>query len=391
MGKPRLHLGQILPKKQRKFSTFPLDQKGSYYFFSARYALAAAIKALGLNHGDKILVPSYNCGTEVDPILHLNVKPVFYRIKKDLSADMDDLQNKINDGVKAILVTHFLGFSQPIDEVKRICIEKDLFLIEDCAHAFLSTKNGSYLGSYGDVAIFSLLKTLPVPDGGILTLNNERLRYQNPCSKPRLFPTLLYAGELLRPKSADNNNCFGEKIEGFLCMGVSLCVKSLRFVLARYGKCFDEEGLFLVRPDSLFFVKELCSWGISDLTRTIIKEIDFEKIKTIRRRNFEYLLNYFLKKDPGILLLRKLPAGVCPLFFPIILESSEKRKGLWETLKNRGIIMFGWWQFHPEVPWDEFPDAVYLKTRLLGFPIHQDLSPVHLDWIIEAFEKAYQK
>jgi len=231
---------------------------------------------------------------------------------------------------------------------------------------------------------------LPVPDGGILTLNNERLCYKNPFSKPRFFPTLLYAGELLKPKVNGNNNWVREKIERFLCRGVSLCVKSSRFVLARYGKFFNGKGLFLVRPDSSLFLKELCTWGISGLTRNIINETDFEKVKATRRANFEYLLNHFLKKDPGILLLQELPAGVCPLFFPIILESPERSKGLWEILKNRGIIMFRWWQFHPEVPWDEFPDAVYLKTRLLGLPVHQDLSFAHLDCIIEELEKGYQ-
>ena len=62
--------------------------------------------------------------------------------------------------VKAILITHFLGFPQPIDEIKRICNERNLFLIEDCAHAFLSSYNGNPLGSYGDIAVFSLLKDI---------------------------------------------------------------------------------------------------------------------------------------------------------------------------------------------------------------------------------------
>jgi perosamine synthetase len=53
-------------------------------------------------------------------------------------------------------VTHFLGFPQPIDEVKKICGERTLFLIEDCAHALLSYHDGKPLGSYGDVSNFSL-------------------------------------------------------------------------------------------------------------------------------------------------------------------------------------------------------------------------------------------
>jgi dTDP-4-amino-4,6-dideoxygalactose transaminase len=64
---------------------------------------------------------------------------------------------------------------------------------------------------------------------------------------------------------------------------------------------------------------------------------------------------------------------------------------LYRTLKGRGVVTHPWWdRFHPGVPWDEFPDAVYLKKRLFGLPIHQDLTLKHLDLVINEFEKAYQ-
>lgn len=124
--------------------------------------------------------------------------------------------------------------------------------------------------------------------------------------------------------------------------------------------------------------------------KKIINKTDFEEIKIIRRRNFEYLLNYFHKNERGILPFHELPSGVCPLFFPIILESAEQRERLYRTLKERGVTSHPWWdRFHPEVLWDEFPDAVYLKTRLFGLPVHQDLTLKHLEHVIEEFEKAY--
>ena len=119
--------------------------------------------------------------------------------------------------------------------------------------------------------------------------------------------------------------------------------------------------------------------------------MDFDEIKSIRRRNFEYLLNHFLKNERGALPFKSLPEGVCPLFFPIIVESSVIRENLYRVLKSRGVITHPWWnRFHPTVPWDEFPDAVYLKERLFGLPIHQDLSIKHIGHVIEEFEKAYQ-
>ena len=390
-GKPTFYLKQVLPKGREKLSVFPLSQNRWYYFFSSRYALAAGIKALGIGPNDTILLPSYNCGAEIDPILHLGIKPVFYNINKNLLVDFEDLFRKITRGVKAILVTHFLGFPEPINEIKKICVERNLFLIEDCAHALLSTHNGKPLGSYGDVSIFSLLKTLPVPNGGVLVINNKNISYNHSPEKPNFFATCFYAAELLKYKTIGNNNAIKENGLNLLYGGVYLSLSSFRLMLAGFRKYFNPKGLYLVKPDSYLFVENLCLWGISDLSKKIIDKTDFEEIKNIRRRNFEYLLNHFVKNERRILPFHELPPGICPLFFPIILESAEQREKLYRTLKRRGVITHPWWdRFHPEVPWDEFSDAVYLKTRLFGLPIHQDLTLKHLDLMIEEFENAYK-
>ena len=49
-------------------------------------------------------------GLEIDPLLSLGIKPIFYKIGKDLQVDSDDLLNRMADSVKAILVKHYLGF-----------------------------------------------------------------------------------------------------------------------------------------------------------------------------------------------------------------------------------------------------------------------------------------
>ena len=64
----------------------------------------------------------------------------------------------------------------------------------------------------------------------------------------------------------------------------------------------------------------------------------------------------------------------------------KDRQFYYQKLKDRGITSFQYWQHkHDAVPWDKFPDAVFLKRHLLGLPIHQDISFDHLDRIIEVF------
>jgi dTDP-4-amino-4,6-dideoxygalactose transaminase len=162
--------------------------------------------------------------------------------------------------------------------------------------------------------------------------------------------------------------------------------------LVGFRKYLHTNGLCLVRPDSYIFDENICSWGMSAMSKAILSQTDFQRVKQIRRKNFEYLLQYFLKNERGDLPFRELPLGVCPLFFPIILRSPEQREYLYQHLKGRGVVTHPWWKrFHPAVPWEDFPDAVFLKQRLFGLPIHQDLTLKHMDRIIEEFENAYNK
>jgi dTDP-4-amino-4,6-dideoxygalactose transaminase len=390
-GRPSFHIKSIFTRPKKQYSIFPLNQNRAFFFFSARYALVAAIEALGLQPGDKILLPSYNCGVEIDPLSHFGIEPVFYKINKDLLVDFDDLLNKISSRVKAILITHYLGFPQPVDQIQEICVDRNLLLIEDCAHALLSSYKGRPLGSYGDAAFFSLLKTLPVPNGGVLVLNREDLSFSAQQRVPSMLSTFLYVAELLNLRTWDDGPTVEQTVSRILHKGVYLSTKCAKLVVALFRKILNPKALYLVRPDSYAFNEELFKWGISNLSISITKNTDFERIKAVRRRNFQYLLNHFLENERGILPFRQLPPGVCPLFFPIIVKSAEYREKLYRTLKSRGVITHPWWdRFSPEVPWEAFPSAVYLKQKLFGLPIHQDLELQHLDWLIDEFEKAYQ-
>jgi perosamine synthetase len=392
-AKPTLYLSQFLPNFNSGIDVFPFnnDQR-CYYFYSARYALAAAIKALGLEEGDTILVPSYNCGAEVDPLLASRINVLFYRIKKDLAVDLDDLSRKVKEKVRAIIITHFLGFPQPVDEIQKICAMRKIFLIEDCAHAFLSNYKERPLGSFGDASFFSMLKTLPVLNGGLLVLGNDSFQCKQNTKSPNIFATLFYTSLLLRLNTHNNKEFIKEHLMRIVNNSLFLTAESIKMFLLILKKVFKTGVHNFVRPDSYLFIDELADWSMSSLSMNVIRNTDIEKIKDIRQRNFNYLLKHFVAYENINLPFRELPQGVCPLFFPIIVESPDQREKLYQGLRERGVVTHPWWKrFHPDVPWDQFPDAVYLKRRLFGLPIHQDLTLKHMDRIIEEFEKAYNK
>lgn len=369
---------------------FPFNAQGVFYFFSARYALAKGIQVLGIKAGDEVLLPSYNCGVEIDPFLYYRILPRFYRIGYDLKADVDDLLRRLSGRVKAVLVTHFIGFPQPIERIRRICDEHKVFLIEDCAHVLLSTHESRDLGTFGDIAIFSLLKTLPVPNGGMLVINNENFSFERQVVKPSFFASLYYLADLWRQMTGSYNSIaviVGKMLSSMYWRGMN----AVKIGVAAFCKISGKNRLSLIRPDSFQFIPEVMNWNISSLSINLIANTDLDRVKEARARNFRYLLDRLksstCSEEFGF-PIECLADGVCPLFFPILVDGKDRRKYLFQSLKKKGFASHPWWDnFHSVVPWEEFPEAVYLKEHLFGLPIHQDITFEYLDLMVQEIEK----
>jgi dTDP-4-amino-4,6-dideoxygalactose transaminase len=389
-GRPSAPPRDYFTKPGRQATRFPFGNPCSRYFFSARYALAAGIRSLGLRAGDEALLPAYTCGVEIDPFLYHGIQPRYYRIGTDLQTDIEDLRKRLTENVKAVLVTHFLGFPQPIEEIRAICDERNVFLLEDCAHALLSSSNGRDLGSLGDIAVFSLLKTLPVPNGGILVINNESVSCVYQHRKPSRFGVVYYLADLWRQKTNPEGSAavLVEKlVSAVLWRGMNVVKRGIAALRTVTGKM----GTALIRPDSFAFAPEIMEWDISPASLDLINNTDFDMVKESRRRNFSYLLERLTSsecREEFGFPVESLPDGVCPLFFPLLVEGNGTRYSLYQYLKQEGITSHPWWpDFHPSVPWEEYPEARSLKERLFGIPIHQDLTFKHLDRVVVELEK----
>jgi len=105
----------------------------------------------------------------------LNVE--FYRLTNELSIDEEDLEKNLLDRPGVVFAIHYFGFAQPaIERIAALWRQHGCVLIEDCAHAFFSRRNGRQLGEFAPIAIFSLRKSLPISDGGALLVNSTTLR-----------------------------------------------------------------------------------------------------------------------------------------------------------------------------------------------------------------------
>jgi perosamine synthetase len=140
---------------EKKLCIF-FDAPAARTFSKGRVALYAALKVLGLGPDDEVLVPGYTCMVVPDTVLFLGAKPVYVDIDpSNFNINPELLEKAFSSHTRALIVQHTYGIPCKIDEIKSWAAERNIFLIEDCCHAFGSRYNGKLLGTFGEVSFFS--------------------------------------------------------------------------------------------------------------------------------------------------------------------------------------------------------------------------------------------
>ncbi len=137
-------------------------------------ALLAAFYSIGLKPGDEVLVPSATFWASVLPMLWVGAIPVFCESENErLGIDPIDMEKKITDRTRAIVVVHLWGLPCKMTEITRLAKKHGLKIIEDASHAHGATWRDKKCGSLGDISVFSLQgdKLAPSGEGGMLLCN----------------------------------------------------------------------------------------------------------------------------------------------------------------------------------------------------------------------------
>lgn len=148
---------------------------------SATSGLYASVGALGLGYGDEVIVSPYTMSAcAIAPMIYGAI-PVFADVELNTgSLDADSIRKLINPNTKAIIVVHQFGIPANMKEIMCIAREHNLKVIEDCAQAHGARIDGKYVGTIGDIGVFSLNvnKTIQSGEGGICVTNDDELCYR---------------------------------------------------------------------------------------------------------------------------------------------------------------------------------------------------------------------
>jgi len=145
---------------------------------SCTAALEISAILIKLKQGDEVILPSYGFVSIANAIVLRGAKPVFVEINpEDLNISYEDIKNKTTKRTKAIYVIHYAGNACEIEKISHYAQSKKIFLIEDTAHAFLGKYKNKFLGTFGDIGVFSFHETKNIVGGqaGCISINNSKL------------------------------------------------------------------------------------------------------------------------------------------------------------------------------------------------------------------------
>ncbi|MHC4550155.1 MAG: DegT/DnrJ/EryC1/StrS family aminotransferase [Planctomycetota bacterium] len=343
--------GMAWPGRGEVASVF-LDTE-ALFLPSGRVALAHALRALGVGPGDRVLMPAFHCGSLVEPALWLEAEVVFFHLAPDLTIDLEDLRAKL-PGAKALVVAHYFGFPQPLAEIARLCEERGVGLVEDCAHAFFGE-----VGRVGAYAVASTMKFFPGLDGGLLASASRSLD----------VPALRHPGAGAELKTL---------------------VRSVE-TAGRYGRLFPfgpllsrllarrrpaPTGAPAAPPALRWFDPEAMGARGTRVSRLLMRVSAKGRIVRKRRAHYLYLRERLRGLARARPLFDALPEGVVPYVFPLLLDEPRAH---FAKLKWGGVPIWRW----EELAESDCAVSQDYRLRLLQLPCHQALRRRELDRMVE--------
>ncbi len=160
---------------EQEFASY-IGTKYALAVASGGYALACALRALGVEPGDRVLTNAFTLAPVPGAIASLGAVPEFVEVTENLLIDLDDLEAKAARA-DVLLLSHMRGHICDMDRLMMICDAANIRVVEDCAHTLGARWNGVMSGRHGVMAAYSTqtYKHLNAGEGGLLVSDDPDL------------------------------------------------------------------------------------------------------------------------------------------------------------------------------------------------------------------------
>jgi dTDP-4-amino-4,6-dideoxygalactose transaminase len=167
-----LTMGEQTYEFEAEFTKLIQHENQGIFVSSATAGLHLILMALGIQKNDEVIIPGLTFVSDANVVAQLGAKPVFTDSTSldNFNVSVDHIVSKITSNTKAIVIVHFAGFPMDLYDLKAVCAQRGIALIEDCAHAPGASIKGEMCGSIADFSFFSFFsnKNLAVGEGGMV-------------------------------------------------------------------------------------------------------------------------------------------------------------------------------------------------------------------------------
>lgn len=292
-----------------------------YLFPYARYAFLEALKTFDIK---TIYLPAFICRDMLAPINNLRIKYFFYEVNENLEPLLEDIK------CDAILMVDYFGFGQDFKAFEEYKKKYNAIIIEDNAHGFLSKdKNGVLLGTRGDIGLLSIRKTVFLPNGGALLVNNElyKNKYFKNSEIQSSYEDVIYDKKLNLKKKIFNK---------YLGITILLLRRVIRFI---------KTGSAIPLPDRLSEEEMPSNCYLTPILKDGIISIDIEEEIQRRRKMYLKIKEYAKKFD--INPIYDLDENSVP--FELAFIDNGNYKKFERYLYAKGFFI---------LPWPDLPDSI---------------------------------
>lgn len=168
---------EVTKEFERKYAKI-LGRKYGLAAPNGTASILEAMYGMGIGAGDEVIAPSLTYWASIAQVYTLGAVPVFADVHAEtLCLDAADMERRITDRTKAIVVVHYAGMPANMDVIMAVARRHGLMVLEDCSHAHGAMYKGRQVGTIGTVGAFSLMsgKSLAVGEGGIFFTDDQEI------------------------------------------------------------------------------------------------------------------------------------------------------------------------------------------------------------------------
>lgn len=343
-----LTMGAVTQEFEQAFAQY-VGAKHALAVSNCTQALHLACLALGIGENDEVILPSLSFVATANCVLYSGAEPVFADIlgNHDLTISPQDIEKKITEKTRAIIMMHYGGYACQIEEILEIARKNRLAVIEDAAHAPGAVFANRHLGTWGDVGCYSFFsnKNLATGEGGMIVTDRDDVAERVKLLRSHGMTSLTWDRHRGHAYTYD-----------VMALGYNYRIDEIRSALG-LAQLHKLEGNNARRR------------YITDIYRQRLSEGDFLGIET------PFLSNSCL------------PA--CHLF-PILLPAAANRLELITGLRKRGIQtsihyppihLFTYYQ--QRFPGIRLPETEQVAARELTLPLFPMMSEADVQYVLD--------